>query len=68
MAEGGATIQLTRIRLRGNTAFSTAALQRLLADAVGRQLTFAELTRLANRVTQHYRAQAACVGAVRRGV
>jgi len=56
VAEGGPQIQLNRIRLRGNTAFSTEALQRLLADAVGRQLTFADMTRLANRVTQHYRA------------
>ena len=56
VAEGGPRIQLTRIRLRGNTAFSTEALQRLLANDVGRQLTFADLTRLANRVTQHYRA------------
>src|SRR5579862_2860188 len=56
VAEGGPRIQLTRIRLRGNTAFSTESLQRLLANDVGRQLTFADLTRLANRVTQHYRA------------
>jgi hemolysin activation/secretion protein len=56
VAEGGPQIQLTRIRLTGNTAFSTEALQRLLAKDVGRQLTFADLTRLANRVTQHYRA------------
>jgi len=53
--EGGARVRLAAIRFSGNTAFSTPALQGLLADAVGDELTFAELTRLTDRVTRHYR-------------
>lgn len=53
--EGGARVRLSAIRFSGNTAFSNAALQSLLTDAVGKELTFAELTRLTDRVTRHYR-------------
>jgi len=53
--EGGAQVRLSAVRFSGNTAFSSAALQSLLADAVGKNLTFAELTRLAERVSRHYR-------------
>lgn len=53
--EGGSTVRLSAIRLQGNTVFSTPALQALLADAMGRDLSFADLTRLAERVTRHYR-------------
>lgn len=53
--EGGPQIRLTAIRFIGNTAFSADALQSLLADALGKELTFAELTRLAERVTRYYR-------------
>ncbi|KLN53636.1 ShlB/FhaC/HecB family hemolysin secretion/activation protein [Variovorax paradoxus] len=53
--EGGARVRLSAIRFSGNTAFSNAALQSLLTDAVGKELTFAELTRLTDRATRHYR-------------
>ncbi len=53
--EGGAQVRLVAIRFSGNTAFDSAALQGLLADAVGKELSFADLNRLAARVTRHYR-------------
>lgn len=53
--EGGPRVELLAVRFSGNTAFTTEALQRLVADAVGQPLSFAELTRLAERVTRHYR-------------
>ncbi|SCX69001.1 ShlB/FhaC/HecB family hemolysin secretion/activation protein [Variovorax sp. EL159] len=53
--EGGPRVALLAIRFSGNTAFATDALQRLVADAVGKELSFAELTGLAERVTRHYR-------------
>ena len=56
VAEGGPRVKLVGIQLRGNTAFTTDALQALLADALGRDLSFAELTRLADRITKHYRS------------
>lgn len=53
--EGGPTVKLNTISLQGNTAFSTPTLQALLADALGREQTFADLSRLADRITGHYR-------------
>jgi len=55
VAEGGPTVRLRAIALQGNTAFSTPLLQALLADALGRDLSFADLSRLADRLTRHYR-------------
>ena len=55
VAEGGPRVKLTGVQLRGNTAFTTDALRTLLADALDRELTFAELSRLADRITRHYR-------------
>lgn len=56
VAEGGPLVRLAGIQLLGNTAFTTEALQALLADALGRDLSFADLTRLADRITRHYRS------------
>jgi hemolysin activation/secretion protein len=53
--EGGAQVRVAAIRFSGNTAFSSAALESLLADAIGKEQSFADLTRLAARVTRHYR-------------
>jgi hemolysin activation/secretion protein len=53
--EGGAQVRVTALRFSGNTAFSSAALQDLLAEAIGKEQTFADLDRLAARVTRHYR-------------
>lgn len=55
VSEGGPTVRLSAIALQGNTVFSTPLLQTLLADALGRDLTFADLSRLAGRLTRHYR-------------
>jgi len=55
VAEGGAQVRVAAIRFSGNTAFSSAALQDLLAQAIGKEQTFADLNRLAARVTRHYR-------------
>jgi hemolysin activation/secretion protein len=53
--EGGAQVRLVAIRFRGNTAFDNAALQDLLADAIGKEQSFADLNRLAARVSRYYR-------------
>jgi hemolysin activation/secretion protein len=53
--EGGPTVRLARLRFQGNAAFSDTELQQLLADAPGRDLSFADLSRLAERVTRRYR-------------
>jgi hemolysin activation/secretion protein len=53
--EGGAQVRVTALRFSGNTAFSSPALQDLLAEAIGKEQTFADLDRLAARVTRHYR-------------
>jgi len=55
VAEGGAQVRLKAIHFSGNTAFDDAALQALLADAIGKAQTFADLNRLAARVSRHYR-------------
>lgn len=53
--EGGPTVVVSAFEIQGNTVFDTPTLQALLADEQGRPLTFADLTRLAARVTRHYR-------------
>ncbi|MBK1687149.1 hypothetical protein CKO37_06480 [Rubrivivax gelatinosus] len=53
--EGGPTVVVSAFELQGNTVFDTPTLQALLADELGRPLTFADLTRLAARLTRHYR-------------
>ncbi len=53
--EGGAQVRLVAIRISGNTAFDNAALQDLLADTLGKEQSFADLNRLAARVSRHYR-------------
>jgi hemolysin activation/secretion protein len=55
VSEGGMKVRLSAVRFSGNTAFSSAALQVLLADAIGKELSFAELARLTDRVSRHYR-------------
>jgi hemolysin activation/secretion protein len=52
---GGAKAQLASVRISGNTAFSSEALAALLGDSIGKELTFAELSQLADRITAHYR-------------
>jgi hemolysin activation/secretion protein len=53
--EGGAQVRLRAIRFSGNTAFNSDVLQELLADTLGKEHSFADLNRLAARVSRHYR-------------
>lgn len=58
-AAGLATTQpvaIQAIRIVGNTAFATATLHGLVADAEGTTATLTQLTELAARITAYYRA------------
>lgn len=52
---GSLKLQLDRFELSGNTVFSTQSLNHLLGDVVGGRVSFADLLRAANRVTNFYR-------------
>lgn len=45
---------LQRVVFRGATAFAAPELEALVADRIGRTVTFADLQQLAQRVTRHY--------------
>ena len=51
----GATVTLRSLRITGAKAFSEAVLLPLVADAVGKELSLADLDALAARITRHYR-------------
>lgn len=51
----GATVAVRGFRITGATAFAEAALLPLVADAVGKELSLADLDSLAARITRHYR-------------
>ena len=51
------TITLEGFEFRGNTAFTQAELQEVLADLVGRSVTFNDLLQAANRITAFYTNQ-----------
>ena len=53
---GGAQVVLQSISFMGNTRYTQAQLQVLLADAVGKSFDLAGLRALAERVSDHYRA------------
>ncbi len=53
--DAGVRIAVRRIRVSGARAFTEAELQALVADALGKELTLAELDGLAWRITRHYR-------------
>ena len=53
---GGTQITLQSVIFAGNTRFSQAQLQGVLADAMGQRLDLGGLKALANRVSDHYRA------------
>lgn len=55
VAPGGAQVQLVAVRFTGNTMFTEAQLQRLVADALGRQHDLASLYALADRISAFYR-------------
>ncbi len=48
-------IPLRGVRVSGATLFPAATLEALLQDAIGRDLTLAELDAVAQRITRHYR-------------
>lgn len=47
---------LQGITFKGNTAFSDADLQKLVADQIGQRVTFAQVKQLAERISAAYRA------------
>lgn len=49
------TLQVSRIKITGDTVFAASRLHKLVADAEGRTLSLAELQDLAARVTAFYR-------------
>lgn len=53
----GASFDVTRIVIAGNTLFDTASLHALVADAEGTKLTLAQLVQVAGRITGHYRSR-----------
>ena len=53
--EGGPTVRIKAVMLQRRTAFTSPGLQAALDEAVGRDMTFADLVRLADRVTREYR-------------
>jgi len=57
--EGGAVpateaFPVNRFEISGNTKFDTATLHALIADAEGKKLDLAALTKLADRITEYY--------------
>lgn len=54
-ASGGAMITVQSISFTGNTQYSSATLNALLADAIGKPYDLAGLQALTNRITAHYR-------------
>ena len=52
---GSLKLQLDRFELSGNTVFSTQSLNHLLSDVVGGRVSFADLLRAANKITNFYR-------------
>jgi hemolysin activation/secretion protein len=54
---GGASVMLKSISFSGNTRHSQDQLQAVVADALGKTLDLGGLKALANRISEHYRAQ-----------
>jgi hemolysin activation/secretion protein len=54
-APPGIAFDVRALRISGNTAFATATLHALVADAEGRTLSLAQLLEIAGRITEHYR-------------
>ena len=50
----GEAFEVKRISLRGNTRFGGATLHALIADAEGKTLNLAQLSALADRITEYY--------------
>lgn len=54
---GGPQIRLRAVHFSGNTVIGEAALQAVVADALGQPVDMAGLQALADQVSQHYRGQ-----------
>ena len=52
---GAVSFVLREVQFSGNSAFDAAALNAVVADKIGHNVTFADLEALAARVTAHYR-------------
>jgi hemolysin activation/secretion protein len=50
----GEAFAVTRIEIKGNTRFTAQVLHALIADAEGKRLNLAELSALADRITEYY--------------
>lgn len=53
-ADDGTPFSVTRLQIDGNTVFATATLHALIADGEGRTQTLAQLSALAQRITDYY--------------
>jgi hemolysin activation/secretion protein len=53
----GASFEVKRILIAGNTLFDAASLHPLVADAEGTRLDLSQLSQLAGRITEHYRSR-----------
>ena len=56
-SEAALTVEIKAFHFVGVTAFASSELQTLLADRIGKKLTFAELEAAANEITAYYRKQ-----------
>lgn len=54
--EGGATVTVQRFEITGNSVYSEAVLQALLASWLDRPVTLADLYRAADAITKYYQA------------
>lgn len=52
---GGPSVLVRAISVSGNTVFTTARLQEVVADQLGRKLDLAGMRALARRISEHYR-------------
>lgn len=52
----GARVKVSAVHITGATRYSESELQQLLSDIVGHEVSYPELRRAADRITQHYRA------------
>jgi hemolysin activation/secretion protein len=54
--DSGIKIPVSSFNISGNSIYSADALQTLIQDGLGKELTLAEIEALAGRITQHYRS------------
>jgi hemolysin activation/secretion protein len=54
--EAGARAHISAVHVVGATRYSESELQQLLSDIVGHEVSYLDMRRAADRITQHYRA------------